>query len=527
MSEEEADCPLCLCPLEPFDEAHPLQCPSQHCHFNCCTDCLGQMIKSAKDDHVEASDGNTFRVFLHCPNCRSNLGPSIRDTLLLRKVDKYSREAFHGCGLDVIDETLSASELRFKHALEDDEYISSSIEGAKRREDEFFRRGHDAREGREDREEKKSSGYLDGHDDSFNGSFGRLGGGLGRQGSVWSFDDEEGVEADLLTGPHNSFIYRHHSQLPSTMAKTVEAVQAEDVEADKTLLFGLDAFMTEEEQQFVTRQMISGDPAKLAAATEMMHYVSALSRQGMKPSMKRQNSRLNQLGSKRHMLESIKEVIREGNEARKLEEEKEARQVAGAVASRLTAAARGVANVRRNQHRLVDMEVKRQMDYMKIHPLPLRMPKYAEITVSRATTLGLDFMDDVWDGTVLDAFSKITVNKNLIGAVKISKQHAQSAGVTLVIDADPARPSKSCGKGYIDTSRPRVIVSNINREMGRQGVVTGDVLTHFNGEKFRGSAEEFTAFVRGRSEREVLTFVFNADDAVAEALRRRSMISES
>ena len=52
--------------------------------------CLENMISATKDDAISvASDGNAFRVFLHCPNCRGNLGPSIRDTVLLRTVDKY------------------------------------------------------------------------------------------------------------------------------------------------------------------------------------------------------------------------------------------------------------------------------------------------------------------------------------------------------------------------------------------------------------------------------------------------------
>ena len=35
-SAEIDDCPLCLLPLESYDRAHPLQCPSRRCHFNFC-----------------------------------------------------------------------------------------------------------------------------------------------------------------------------------------------------------------------------------------------------------------------------------------------------------------------------------------------------------------------------------------------------------------------------------------------------------------------------------------------------------
>lgn len=484
-------------------------------------DCLEHMIKSTKDDHIEASDGNTFRVFLHCPNCRSNLGPSIRDTVLLRKVDKYSKQAFkdaHG-GLDVVDEMLSASELRFKHALEKDETIASAIEAAKHREDDFF--------GRRVEVDEEEVGFPD---VSNMGSSSNMGMG----DSLWSFDDEEGFEADLANGPHNSFIFRHHSTRKLGIQELDdEPDMQKDVEADSTLLFGLDAFMTEQEEQFMTSQMISGDTAKLAAATEMMHYVSALSRQGMKPSPKRRRSSIalsnGQASNRRSMLASITEVIKEGNEARRKEEEKENRHAAGAVAAQLTSAVvgqfGGVAGGRRKLKHQVDMEMKMQMEHMRLHPLPLRMPKYAEVTAGKATSTGVMFVDDVWDGTVVDAFSKISVNKSLLGHITVKKQHAESMGIRHVIDAgnNPKSP-RSNGKGYIDTPRPRVLVASISRELGRQGIAKGDVVTHFNGEAFSATASELKAFIEKRFEGEVMTFVFNADNAVAEALKRRSMI---
>ena len=129
---EESDCPLCLLPLLTCDHAHPIQCSSQHCNFNCCLDCLQRMIKATKDESTEASDGNVFKVFLHCPNCRSNLGPSIRDTVLLRKVDKRLKDT--NDDNEIVDETkLPASELRFQKALKDDVDISNAIEEAKQR----------------------------------------------------------------------------------------------------------------------------------------------------------------------------------------------------------------------------------------------------------------------------------------------------------------------------------------------------------------------------------------------------------
>jgi len=62
--------------------------------------------------------------------------------------------------------------------------------------------------------------------------------------------------------------------------------------------------------------------------------------------------------------------------------------------------------------------------------------------------------------------------------------------------------------------------------MGRQGIVAGDVGTYFNDEEFLGTAHDREEAIGNRYEGEVLTFVFNANEAVAGALRSRSMILE-
>ena len=222
--------------------------------------------------------------------------------------------------------------------------------------------------------------------------------------SVWSFDDEEGVEADLL-GPHKSFVFRHHS-IEALNKLEDEQTELEDVPIDTTLLSGLEGFMTEQEQQYMTEELVSGDPQRIAAATEAMHYVSALSREGMRPSMNRQRSSANigkdkrsRLTKKSSMMESVRQIIREGSEARKREEEREARKAVGTVAAQLNGApplGGRVADGRRTNHRMMEIEMRREMEYMKLHPLPLRMPKYAEVSLNAS---GLTFVDDLWDGT--------------------------------------------------------------------------------------------------------------------------------
>mmetsp|Transcript_16127 Transcript_16127/g.35099 ORF Transcript_16127/g.35099 Transcript_16127/m.35099 type:complete len:506 (-) Transcript_16127:52-1569(-) len=466
----EIECPLCLLPLDTHDLSHPLQCWSRHCQFNCCVECLERLIESAKDNDMEASDGNTFRVRLHCPNCRSNLGATIRDTLLLRKVDKYSHRVF--CrGKPVADERLSASELEFKSALEEDEGVALAIEGAQRREDDFFGRGTEVT-------------------------------------CATSF--ETGASA--------------RSFLEDLEEVVDETKQLDNVQADPTLLCGLDAFMTVQEQKFLTAQLVSGDTARLAAATEIIHYVSTLSQQGIKP---------NSIRRERCMLESLREIIREGNEARRLDKER------GHVApsqqteiKKTVKAVGGMAVSVRNHKKQADMETKMQrmeyletkkhMEYMKLHPLPLRMPKYAGVMVTKSESAGLTFCNDTWDGSVLDAYSKITVNRSFLGKTTVTKQHAESSGIRRVINAGLAEPN---GKGCFDAEKPRVVVASISVDLGRQGVVKGDVVSHFNGEPFNGTASELERLIADSFEGEVLTFAFNADSAVAEALKRRAIMT--
>ena len=67
-----------------------------------------------------------------------------------------------------------------------------------------------------------------------------------------------------------------------------------------------------------------------------------------------------------------------------------------------------IAANRSNRKRQADLEVKRQMEYMRLHPLPLRMPKYAEVLSRRGALNKIAFVDDIWDGFVIDAFAKIT-----------------------------------------------------------------------------------------------------------------------
>ena len=81
---------------------------------------------------MEASDGNLHvKIFLHCPNCRSDLSVSIRDTLLLRKADFLLKNK------DCKDDELTPSQLRLKNVLHSGD-VQKAIATARQYEKDFF-----------------------------------------------------------------------------------------------------------------------------------------------------------------------------------------------------------------------------------------------------------------------------------------------------------------------------------------------------------------------------------------------------
>lgn len=266
--------------------------------------------------------------------------------------------------------------------------------------------------------------------------------------------------------------------------------------------------MTDQEKQYITYLLTSGCPNNLATAAELLDRVAHLSRLGQQPCTKRKNSLCGGKQIKRSMLESIRNIIQEGMEEQdKKFTNKRAHQFRQN-------------GTRREQKMQSDLERKKEMKYMAMHPLPVRMPKYAELVADSPDLFSLTLLDDKWDGSVQDAFSRITVNKGLLGNIHVKKHYSETPGIRKIIDACSAKHN---GKGIIDIVRPRVIVASVTREAGMQGIVAGDVVSHINGDEFTGTADEMRQLIAGSEGGRLMNFAFNADKAVAEALRRRSL----
>jgi hypothetical protein len=374
---------------------------------------------------------------------------------LLRKVD------FILLNPDLSDEDLTASQLRTKNVMDNQE-IQDAIATARKLEASFF--GKQCFEEEEENDENDFESLIE-----------------------YGYE-EWGVEADLQNGAHKSF------RVPKSMKPKNESV------IDQSLLNGLEASLSKEEQEHVTKLMISGDTAKLAEAAKIMEDIDIVNHRG---------AHLPQRMLKRG---SIYELIADCEKAR-----------GGTIKKKPSSFSKTVSDIRK------------ELEYTKLHPLPVRMPKHVTLSlledkhVSGAFSNGekwkgiapLVFRDYKWDGTVKDAFCKITINP-LTG--KISKKYPPHDHPGVLNVLGKGRIVKNFGDARIDVECDRVIVECVRSEAGKLGVMKGDVVTHLNGEEFKGNAADLLAAIQKRTDTyETFTLVLNAERSVAEALKRRAM----
>ena len=481
------DCPICLDPMNESDYRHPLQCLNA-CGFNFCNSCIESLISSSKDDFGEASDGNMHvKVYLHCPNCRSDLSVSIRDTVLLRKAD-HIRQCSGVC-----DEELSASELRMREVM-DDAKVKTAIAEARKREANFF--------GRDIHENDFENGSTDNDDAAAAANI--------------SYEDEVGVEADLVRGVHQSMRW---PKQPSQKELDINSR-----EIDLSLLSGLEVAMSTEEQKLVVELMTSGDISKVANAARILNGIhlnvfGEKSKSGANTGISAERTSAAR--------SSVFALIDEAKHVREETEDK-ARKVgwnAGQVAQTLASPAPSNARARQAaaSYYAAEISIRCNMERLKRFPLPVRMPKFVEIELLDPKNIPFSLVDDVWDGTLLDAFTKTSIGFR--GAVKRKQPKHKGVYRILNMDAD----DDSFSNPRIDVDRPRILVSSVKTEAGRQGVVKGDAITHINGEEFHGTKEDFKQTIRSIAKRGVrgpLELILNAEKATVEALKRRAAIMD-
>jgi hypothetical protein len=271
---------------------------------------------------MEASDGNRHvKVFLHCPNCRSDLSHTIRDTLLLRKADAVIQATD--------DSELSASQLRLKNVLATPQ-VKTAIQQARRLEADYL--------GQEFTDDEDEIEY-----------------------------EEEGFEADLIHGVHQSF------RMPKSPALLLQQTA---VMADPTLFAGLEYFLTEDERQFVTEQMTSGEPSKLAKAAKILHSVAQMTRDPR------------QLVAPAALDRPV--LVKRSSVFALIEEAQAAKRIP--MPPRIMPPGRA----RAEQVREMQRSLKKHALFQKEFPVPVRMPKCIEIDLR--AKWDLELIDDEWNG---------------------------------------------------------------------------------------------------------------------------------
>lgn len=331
------------------DHEHMLQC-DRHCGYNFCQSCIESLISSSKDDYMEASDGNRHvKIFLLCPNCRSDLSTTIRDTLLLRKADSIKAAAVGGR-----QDEMTASQLRLQKVL-GQEQVQNAILQARQAEAAYLGRELVIEES-EQEESEESEG-----DDSY---------------------DEEGVEMDLIQGVHKSF------RMPKApMPK--ELLKLDVIVVDPTLFAGLDYFLTEAEREFVTELMTAGDVNKLSEAAHILYFVAQKSKD---PSAfkKKKESPAHRKSRRLTRRSSVFELI---NEAQQVKVKKG--KIAGDADAFYNSDRDKVA-----EHRRLNSELQKSAQFQKHFPVPVRMPKCIEVNLTDGP-FALQFVDHEWDGTLV------------------------------------------------------------------------------------------------------------------------------
>lgn len=348
------DCPICLDEMQSSDLCHVLQC-ERHCGFNMCKNCIGSLITSSKDDFQMASDGNMHvKVYLHCPNCRSDLSHSIRHTLLLRKVGELK-------SLKVPESEWTTSQIRLKNAIDTTE-VQKAIKHAKIMEAEYF--------GNDFNEEEEELSFDD--DNSI--------------AELDNYVEQWGVEVDLSNGAHNSFI------VPRSPSPTI---REDAIRVDPTLFAGLDAFLSEDERKKGTDLMTRGKPSFLVEAAEIL-YNTLQGLSNPKPSTliatKRQTTTEKKKYSRKKSIarnSSVFQLIADANAAqdRQRDDEKKVAEEMQALQNSQSRAA---------QHRQLERELRIQADFQKRFPIPVRMPKAVKLDLS--LPFDMEIVDYTWGG---------------------------------------------------------------------------------------------------------------------------------
>ena len=564
-------CPICLDPMTPMDHEHPLQCPSRpHCHYNFCVSCINSLLSSSKDDFEMASDGNSHvKVYLHCPNCRADLSSSIRDVLLLRKVDTVEgllqQQQQQHQRHETTTSLLNASQERTRLAMEE-LHVQEAVQRARAKEKEFWKahRSNDA-------DASAPTTLLRRTSSASTTAMGRH-----RSSSSWKMkgnhiyeegggEDEWGVEADLVNGVHSSFrmpadqklsflsspkskpgIHSNHhhydesKQAESKSARATACTTGSSIQynvIDETLFHGLEACMTHAEQLKVSHLHTTGKPNDLARAAHILQEVEQDARQGIKPSHRQQ------MMNRRASVYGIIEETRQIDISNSAPSSSSSLQAGKNNAPQIAQTSVQYVN-QQQQHRLKLAAERRQLEMslmlaaslLERCPLPVRMPRSITLDIADPSSrfFPLRFCADTWDGTVLDAYTRLNISAaSSRGGDKwkiTKKAQTQHPGVFHVLSQGKYQNHYGHVTMLENANTERILVASVQGLAGRQGVMKGDVVTHLDGDELKAgtTVHDLIEMLKSKKKTGQKTFdlVLNADVSIAEALKRRAQVMQ-
>lgn len=317
-----------------------------------------------------------------------------------------------------------------------------------------------------------------------------------------SIPDSELTASELQTkhyfcvGVDKKSIAQTNSNSPPPSGPSKPQKKDKGVVIDDKLFGGLELFMSDSEQKYVTVMMTSGDTDQVARAAQILASISEMSLKGMIPPRSTPSPAHTTINystrgrcSRSEMTASRAVAMTHSAEQRKEEERKAA--------------------IRR--HRAA-------------HPLPIRMPRcvtFYSDKKHRNHGYGLIFLNDEWDGSIADAFRRMNVHKSKIEHSK--KLQGRDGEKEEAIEKMLSLESSIQNATIHSAPRPRVVVGNVKAQAGQLGIQKGDVITHFNGEALTGNAEELEACLKNIGPGETFSICVNAEPAVAETLRLRSL----
>lgn len=349
-----------------------------------------------------------------------------------------------------------------------------------------------------------------------------------------------------------------------------EEIAAMSAIIDTDLFSGLTLLLTEDEQRYISQLMTSGDTDKVAHGVQLLSSISEFSRQqrqhrqhhGISPSVKAGSS--TSIGSNsRNVSRTVSQSSRYPSTSTRTLRTGWSSTAKKPIATSAVAA-RAIAMSQSAEEKIQAAAERRAKEHWKRNPLPRRMPKSVTLDIIIPATiknnsnsnnsiyhatvsLPLLFTNDEWDGTIADAFRRVQIDRRTNQVIKekenqitvekkklswgknfTKKTIRNTTKYYAADDKDDIVQTPELCEGYTGPVQ-RVIVASVKGQAANRGVQVGDVVTHLNGERFQGSADDLLRHIQVLAERgdNSVTLVFNAEPSIAAALCKRAFSLEN